>query len=83
MRGVKGIVPRKPMNAILYGAPAGYALWTVIYPIDMIKSRMQTDGFSPSTGQKNASARDRVRKVWRTERTSAFIRGLSPPSCDW
>ncbi|KIJ60044.1 hypothetical protein HYDPIDRAFT_117736 [Hydnomerulius pinastri MD-312] len=67
-----------PMNAVLYGATAGYALWAVIYPIDMIKSRMQTDGFTPSTGQKYASARDCVRKVWRTEGISAFTRGLGP-----
>jgi len=91
-----------PMNPILYGATAGYAvssipaahvtvaymrmyielilrqLWAVIYPIDMIKSRMQTDGFTPSTGQKYASARDCVRKVWRTEGISAFTRGLGP-----
>ncbi|KIK80309.1 hypothetical protein PAXRUDRAFT_833608 [Paxillus rubicundulus Ve08.2h10] len=67
-----------PMNAILYGAAAGYGLWAVIYPIDMIKSRMQTDGFSPSTGQKYASARDCVRKVWRTEGIGAFTRGLGP-----
>ncbi|KAG1725266.1 mitochondrial carrier domain-containing protein [Suillus paluster] len=66
------------LNPILYGATAGYALWAVIYPIDMIKSRMQTDGFSPSTGQKYASARDCVRKVWRTEGISAFTRGLGP-----
>jgi solute carrier family 25 carnitine/acylcarnitine transporter 20/29 len=67
-----------PMNSILYGAAAGYALWAVIYPIDMIKSRMQTDGFTPSTGQKYASARDCVRKVWRTEGIGAFTRGLGP-----
>ncbi|KAJ8588517.1 mitochondrial carrier [Rhizopogon salebrosus TDB-379] len=67
-----------PMNPILYGAAAGYALWAVIYPIDMIKSRMQTDGFTPSTGQKYASARDCVRKVWRTEGIGAFTRGLGP-----
>lgn len=67
-----------PMNPILYGAAAGYALWAVIYPIDMIKSRMQTDGFTPATGQKYASARDCVRKVWRTEGISAFTRGLGP-----
>lgn len=67
-----------PMNSVLYGATAGYALWAVIYPIDMIKSRMQTDGFTPSTGQKYASARDCVRKVWRTEGISAFTRGLGP-----
>ncbi|KAG1785371.1 mitochondrial carrier domain-containing protein [Suillus plorans] len=67
-----------PMNSILYGAAAGYALWAVIYPIDMIKSRMQTDGFTPSTGQKYASAWDCVRKVWRSEGISAFTRGLGP-----
>lgn len=67
-----------PMNSVLYGATAGYALWAVIYPIDMIKSRMQTDGFTPSTGQKYASARDCVRKVWKTEGIGAFTRGLGP-----
>ncbi|KAF8070445.1 mitochondrial carrier domain-containing protein [Lyophyllum atratum] len=67
-----------PMNAVLYGATAGYALWAVIYPIDMIKSRMQTDGFSPSTGQKYTSTLDCVRKVWRTEGIGAFTRGLGP-----
>jgi solute carrier family 25 (mitochondrial carnitine/acylcarnitine transporter), member 20/29 len=44
----------------------------------MIKSRMQTDGFSPSTGQKYKSALDCVRIVWRTEGISAFTRGLGP-----
>ena len=44
----------------------------------MIKSRMQTDGFTPSTGQKYASARDCVRKVWKSEGISAFTRGLGP-----
>ena len=39
---------------------------------------MQTDGFTPSTGQKYASARDCVRKVWRTEGIAAFTRGLGP-----
>ncbi|KAF8743903.1 hypothetical protein AX14_013960 [Amanita brunnescens Koide BX004] len=67
-----------PMNAVIYGAAAGYALWAVIYPIDMIKSRMQTDGFTPSTGQKYFSTWDCVRKVWRTEGLSAFSRGLGP-----
>ncbi|EPQ57144.1 mitochondrial carrier [Gloeophyllum trabeum ATCC 11539] len=66
------------LNAVLYGAGAGYALWAVIYPIDMIKSRMQTDGFSPSTGQKYKSTLDCVRTVWRTEGIRAFTRGLGP-----
>ncbi|KAG5342654.1 hypothetical protein C0989_010622 [Termitomyces sp. Mn162] len=67
-----------PLNAVLYGAIAGYALWAIIYPIDMIKSRMQTDGFSPSTGQKYFSTLDCVRKVWRADGIGAFTRGLGP-----
>jgi solute carrier family 25 carnitine/acylcarnitine transporter 20/29 len=53
-------------------------LWAVIYPIDMIKSRMQTDGFTPATGQKYKSTMDCVRTVWRTEGFSAFTRGIVP-----
>ncbi|KAJ8518307.1 hypothetical protein ONZ45_g4596 [Pleurotus djamor] len=67
-----------PVNAVLYGAAAGYALWALIYPIDMIKSRMQTDGFSKATGQKYTSAVNCLRTVWRTEGIGAFTRGLGP-----
>jgi solute carrier family 25 carnitine/acylcarnitine transporter 20/29 len=44
----------------------------------MIKSRMQTDGFTPETGQKYRSTLDCVRTVWRTEGIGAFTRGLGP-----
>ncbi|KAH9929566.1 mitochondrial carrier [Epithele typhae] len=67
-----------PANAVLFGAAAGYALWAIIYPIDMIKSRMQTDGFSAADGQKYKSTLDCVRTVWRTEGLAAFTRGLGP-----
>ncbi|KAI0339946.1 mitochondrial carrier [Trametopsis cervina] len=67
-----------PGYAILFGAAAGYVLWAVIYPIDMIKSRMQTDGFSAADGQKYKSTLDCVRTVWRTEGIGAFTRGLGP-----
>ncbi|KAK7018834.1 mitochondrial carrier [Favolaschia claudopus] len=67
-----------PVNAVLYGAAAGYTLWGIIYPIDMIKSRMQTDGFTTATGRKYKSAIDCARIVWRTEGIAAFTRGLTP-----
>ena len=44
----------------------------------MIKSRMQTDGFSAKDGQKYKSTLDCVRTVWRTEGMPAFTRGLGP-----
>ncbi|KAJ7581560.1 mitochondrial carrier [Mycena floridula] len=67
-----------PFSPILYGAAAGYALWAVIYPIDVVKSRMQTDGFSSTTGQKYTSTLDCVRKIWRADGIKAFTRGLGP-----
>lgn len=57
---------------------ASLQLWAVIYPIDMIKSRMQTDGFSPAEGQKYKSAVDCFRTVMRTEGVGALMRGLGP-----
>ena len=44
----------------------------------MIKSRMQTDGFSPADGQKYKSILHCVRTVWRTEGAGAFVRGIGP-----
>lgn len=44
----------------------------------MIKSRMQTDGFSAADGQKYKSTLHCVRTVWRTEGLPAFTRGLTP-----
>lgn len=65
-------------KTVLFGAAAGYALWACIYPIDVIKSRMQTDGFTPETGRKYKNTLDCIRTVLRTEGGSAFSRGLAP-----
>ncbi|TFY82451.1 hypothetical protein EWM64_g1557 [Hericium alpestre] len=65
-------------SAMLYGAASGWALWPVIYPIDMIKSRIQTDGFSSADGRKYKSTLHCVRTVFRTEGIGAFTRGLGP-----
>ena len=39
---------------------------------------MQTDGFTPSTGQKYTSTTHCIRSVWATEGIGAFTRGLIP-----
>ncbi|KAF8577904.1 mitochondrial carrier [Ramaria rubella] len=65
-------------KTVLFGAAAGYALWACIYPIDVIKSRMQTDGFTKETGRKYISTIDCVKQVLRNEGGGAFIRGLGP-----
>ncbi|KAF8326646.1 mitochondrial carrier [Cantharellus anzutake] len=73
-------VPREALPshlAIAYGATAGYALWATIYPIDVIKTRIQTDGFS-GPSRKYSSMLDCLRTILRTEGAAAFARGLGP-----
>lgn len=52
-------------------------MWLTAYPVDVVKSRMQTDGFTPET-QKYKSALDCFRKTLAAEGPAAFFRGFSP-----
>ena len=55
-------------------------MWAVIYPIDMIKSRMQTDGFTKASSppRQYVNTLDCVKKVWASGGIKAFSRGLGP-----
>jgi solute carrier family 25 carnitine/acylcarnitine transporter 20/29 len=59
-----------------YGGLAGEALWLASYPFDVIKSKMQSDGFGAQ--QKFTGMVDCFRKTWRTEGFGGFWRGLGP-----
>ncbi|KAF7729471.1 Mitochondrial carrier protein ymc2 [Apophysomyces ossiformis] len=61
----------------LYGATAGYAMWGTAYPIDAIKSKLQTDGFDKAT-RKYSSVLDCVRKTMAAEGVAGFFRGIGP-----
>ncbi|KAH0002445.1 hypothetical protein KCU78_g14356, partial [Aureobasidium melanogenum] len=60
----------------LYGGLAGEALWLGSYPFDVIKSKMQSDGFGAE--QKYKSMRDTFAQTWRGEGMRGFWRGLGP-----
>ncbi|KAL9555841.1 hypothetical protein MBANPS3_002178 [Mucor bainieri] len=60
-----------------FGAAAGYAMWFTIYPMDAIKSKLQTDGFTPET-KKYSSALDCARKTFAKEGAAGFFRGIGP-----
>lgn len=60
----------------LYGGLAGEVLWLSSYPFDVIKSKMQTDGFG--TAQKYRSMRDCFGQVWRAEGARGFWKGIGP-----
>ncbi|KAL8376759.1 hypothetical protein RB595_007738 [Gaeumannomyces hyphopodioides] len=60
----------------LYGGLAGEALWLASYPLDVVKSKMQTDGFGPH--QRFRSMRDCFAQTWRAEGARGFWKGLGP-----
>ncbi|KAI8145658.1 mitochondrial carrier domain-containing protein [Fennellomyces sp. T-0311] len=60
----------------MYGAGAGYAMWLTIYPMDAVKSKLQTDGFGAA--RKYASVMDCIRKTMAAEGVAGFFRGVGP-----
>ncbi|KAK5126289.1 hypothetical protein LTR85_010525 [Meristemomyces frigidus] len=61
----------------LYGGVAGEMLWITSYPLDVVKSKMQTDGFGGES-QRYKSMRDAFAQTWRQEGMAGFWRGLGP-----
>ncbi|EHS64570.1 Mitochondrial carrier protein ymc2 [Puccinia graminis f. sp. tritici] len=65
--------------AMLYGAGAGYSMWLSSYPLDQIKTRIQTDGLPSQSGsRKYFGILDCVRKIYVNEGYRGFLRGLTP-----
>lgn len=59
-----------------FGAAAGYSMWLTVYPIDVVKSRLQTDGFGAKQVYKNSI--DCFRQTLAKDGIKAFFRGFSP-----
>ncbi|KAG8529188.1 uncharacterized protein KY384_005823 [Bacidia gigantensis] len=59
-----------------YGGLAGEMLWLSSYPFDVVKSKMQSDGFGPN--KKFASMRDCFGQTWRSEGLRGFWKGIGP-----
>lgn len=59
-----------------YGGLAGEALWLASYPLDVVKSKMQSDGFGDKMKYRNM--RDCFRQTWRAEGMRGFWRGIGP-----
>lgn len=59
-----------------FGAVSGIALWLMVYPLDVVKSVMQTDNLlSPKYGR---SMRSVAKSMFVKEGLSAFFRGFGP-----
>ncbi|OLY85488.1 putative mitochondrial carrier [Smittium mucronatum] len=73
--------PRDQISNIkicLFGSAAGFAMWLTCYPIDTIKSKIQTDGFSGSKDRKYFGVVDCLRKTVRAEGIAGLFRGIVP-----
>ncbi|KAI9251947.1 mitochondrial carrier domain-containing protein [Sporodiniella umbellata] len=76
----KGLEKRSELETwkvCAYGAAAGYAMWFTIYPMDAIKSKLQTDGFSIES-KKYSSTLDCARKTFASEGLAGFFKGIGP-----
>ncbi|KAJ5761258.1 hypothetical protein N7520_008414 [Penicillium odoratum] len=72
-------VKREDIGAVkvaTYGGLAGEALWLTSYPLDVVKSKMQTDGFGAD--QKFATMRDCFKKTYAIEGLGGFWKGIGP-----
>jgi solute carrier family 25 (mitochondrial carnitine/acylcarnitine transporter), member 20/29 len=72
-------VERKDISTLkvaFYGGLAGEALWLGSYPFDVVKSKMQSDGFGEKMRYK--SMRDCFAQTWRAEGMGGFWKGIGP-----
>ena len=60
----------------VYGGLAGEALWISSYPFDVVKSKMQSDGFAAK--MKYRSALDCARQILAVEGLTGFWKGVGP-----
>ncbi|GAT22895.1 hepatocellular carcinoma down-regulated mitochondrial carrier protein [Aspergillus luchuensis] len=58
------------------GGLAGEMLWLLSHPVDVIKSKMQSDGFGRD--QKYKGLREAVRMTWRGEGVGGLFSGIGP-----
>ena len=60
-----------------YGGLSGEVLWLASYPFDVVKSRMQCDGFGGGE-QKYRSMRDCFSKIYKEFGVRGFWKGIGP-----
>ncbi|KAL4863879.1 mitochondrial carrier domain-containing protein [Aspergillus spectabilis] len=66
------------------GIGTGLVLWTVNYPLDVVKSKMQADGFGSGIGDERryTSTRDVVRQTWGREGVEGTLEGVRADACE-
>ncbi|CCG21122.1 Ymc1 inner mitochondrial membrane transporter [Candida orthopsilosis Co 90-125] len=65
----------KPWKLCLYGGLSGYTLWMSIYPVDVIKSKLQTDALK---GAKYKNSLSVIRDIFHKQGIRGFYKGFLP-----
>lgn len=65
------------LTLLLCGATSGLGMWLTCYPLDVVKSRMQSDAIDPAKRQYPTSLAC-YRYILATEGLRGFYRGLAP-----
>lgn len=64
------------LKVATYGGLAGEGLWLSSYPFDVVKSKMQSDGFGPD--KRYRGMRDCFAQTWKAEGLRGFWKGIGP-----
>eukprot|EP01133_Synstelium_polycarpum_P005928 gene5928-6867_t len=64
-------------KVMLAGGVGGMSYWTLTYPIDVIKSSIQTDAIQPSQ-RRYANLIDCASKIYRQQGIAGFYKGFTP-----
>jgi len=65
------------LGGLVGGAFAGFGFWALFYPLEVIKSRMQSDAIDPAL-RKYHSMADCARKTYAEGGVKAFFKGYVP-----
>jgi solute carrier family 25 (mitochondrial carnitine/acylcarnitine transporter), member 20/29 len=65
-----------PGLIMVCGAVGGYGMWIPVYPIDAIKSKIQTDGFGAAAKYRGIA--DCVAQTYAAGGIAGFYRGFLP-----
>lgn len=69
----RGDIP--PWKLCMYGGLSGYTLWIAIYPVDVIKSKLQTDSLSKPAYRGSV---DVAKDIFRKTGIKGFYKGFVP-----
>ncbi|KAJ2782299.1 hypothetical protein GGI15_002956 [Coemansia interrupta] len=83
LRRLTGSDTTGPLTHMLAGGTCGVVSWLLIFPVDLIKSTMQSQVLKPKDAQEFKSSWQCVGAIYRRLGLSGFYRGISPSTMSY